>query len=397
MRIDWEDIRAREFPVARRWAYLDHAAVAPLPRRSGDVLRAWTESQEQDGVIPWPDWEQKLEGIRDRAAALLGADRDEIAFVSSTTQGIGLVAEGFPWREGDSVVVPAEEYPSNIYPWMNLASRGVSVRLVPGRDGRIWPEDLIAAMDQSTRVLAISHVEFASGFRNDLDLLADLCHTKGMALFVDAIQGLGPLPYDVRRTPIDFLAADGHKWLLGPEGAGLLYVRRDWIERLRPLGVGWHSVVGSYNSPEIEFRLKPSAQRWEGGSFNMPGIQALGASMNLLLEISPAAVSARILERAAAVRELATRAGWRVTGSNRPEDLSGIVALEHDEVPAHEAARDLRHRGIAVCARRGKLRISPHVYNNDDDLDRLFQGLCACPRDLGQGAGGPPARAGATS
>ena len=228
----WDELRVTEFPVARRWAYLDHAAVAPLPRRSGDALRAWTLEQEENGVVNWPAWEDKLEAIRDRIASLLNADRDEIAFVNSTTQGIGLIAEGFPWRDGDSVVIPAEEYPSNIYPWMNLAGRGVSVRLVPSRAGRIWPEDLIEAMDQTTRVLAISHVEFASGFRNDLDRLVEICRVRGVALCVDAIQGLGPLAIDVRRTPIDFLAADGHKWLLGPEGAGLLYVRRDWIDRL---------------------------------------------------------------------------------------------------------------------------------------------------------------------
>ena len=255
----WDELRATEFPVARRWAYLDHAAVAPLPRRSGDALRAWTLEQEENGVVSWPAWAENVEVVRDRVARLLNADRDEIAFVSSTTQGIGLIAEGFPWRDGDSVVIPAEEYPSNIYPWMNLAARGVSVRLVPSRDGRIWPEDLIEAMDPSTRVLAISHVEFASGFRNDLDRLVELCRSRGVALCVDAIQGLGPLTIDVRRTPIDFLAADGHKWLLGPEGAGLLYVRRDWIDRLRPIGVGWHSVVGSYNSPGD--RVPAQAQR----------------------------------------------------------------------------------------------------------------------------------------
>jgi selenocysteine lyase/cysteine desulfurase len=219
-----------------------------------------------------------------------------------------------------------------------------------------------------------------------------------VALFVDAIQGLGPLRIDVERTPIDFLAADGHKWLLGPEGAGLLYVRRYWIDRLRPLGVGWHSVVGSYNSPEIDFRLKPSAQRWEGGSFNMPGLQALGASVNLLLELGPDAVSSRILDRAQAVRELAARAGWRVTGSKQPEDHSGIVAVEHDDVPSHEAARALKHMGIAVCARRGKLRVSPHVYNHEGDLERLREGLLGCRHiaDLGSArseraaAGGSP-------
>ena len=257
--MDWEALRRSEFPVAERWAYFDHAAVAPLPRRSGDVLRAWADEQERNGVVHWPDWERKLEATRGRIARLLNAEADEIAFVGSTTQGIGLVAEGFPWRVGDSVVTAAEEYPSNIYPWMNLASRGVGLRTVPSREGRVWVEDLAAAIDRTTRVLTISHVEFASGFRNDLDALAGLCRERGIALFVDAIQGLGPLTIDVKRTPIDFLAADGHKWLLGPEGAGLLFVRREWIERLRPLGVGWHSVVGVVQ--RARDRLHPQAER----------------------------------------------------------------------------------------------------------------------------------------
>jgi selenocysteine lyase/cysteine desulfurase len=378
----WDQLRQTEFPVAQRWAYLDHAGVAPLPRRSGDALRRWTADQVANGVVNWPAWAEEVETIRQLAASLLNAGGDEIAFVGSTTQGIGLVAEGFPWRDGDSVVIPAEEYPSNIYPWMNLADRGVSVRLVPTRAGRIWPEDLVEAMDHTTRVLAISHVEFASGFRNDLDVLVEICKSRGIALCVDAIQGFGALPIDVRRTPIDFLAADGHKWLLSPEGAGLLYVRRDWINRLRATGVGWHSVVGSYNAPEIEFRLKPGAERWEGGSFNMAGLQALGASLGLLREIGMDLVSRRVLDRASAARELAARADWRVTGWLRLEDCAGIVALEHDLVPAEQAAHALRERGIAVCARRGKLRISPHIYNNNDDLERLFDALVDCRRHV---------------
>jgi selenocysteine lyase/cysteine desulfurase len=373
--MDWNALRRAEFPVTEHWAYFDHAAVAPLPRRSGAILRAWADDQEQNGVVHWPNWERRLETLRAGAARLINAHPDEIAFVGSTTQGIGLVAEGFPWRVGDSVVTAAEEYPSNIYPWMNLASRGVSLRTVPSRDGRIWVEDLAEAIDASTQVLTISHVEFASGFRNDLDALADLCRERGVALFVDAIQGLGPLVLDVQRTPIDFLAADGHKWLLGPEGAGLLYVRREWIERLRPLGVGWHSVVGSYNSPENDFRLKPNAQRWEGGSFNMPGLQALGASLSLFLEIGPEVVSDRILDRAAAVRALAGASGWSVVGSTRPGDLSGIVALERPGVDPNAVVRALRARGVAIACRRGKLRISPHVYNDEEDLGRLAEGL----------------------
>jgi selenocysteine lyase/cysteine desulfurase len=373
--LDWDALREAEFPVAERWAYFDHAAVSPLPRRSGHTLRAWSLDQEQNGVVHWSDWEKKLRKVRSDVARLINAHPDEIAFVNSTTQGIGLVAEGFPWREGESVVTAADEYPSNVYPWMNLASRGVSVRLVKSREGRIWIRDLIGAIDRTTRVLTISHVEFATGFRNDLDALGEYCRAHHVAFFVDAIQGLGPLPIDVERTPIDFLAADGHKWLLGPEGAGFLYVRREWIERLRPLGVGSHSVTGSYNSPALEFRLKPTAERWEGGSFNMPGLQAFGASVSLLHEVGLDRVSARILDRAEAVRAVARSAGWTIAGSQRPADLSGIVALERPGTDPNEAARRLRERSVAAACRRGRLRISPHMYNNDDDLARLEEAL----------------------
>jgi cysteine desulfurase/selenocysteine lyase len=369
--VDWDALRHSEFPVVEHWAYFDHAAVSPLPRRAGDALRAWADDMERNGVVHWPSWERALEAARRDLARLIGADADEIAFVNSTTQGIGIVAEGFPWRDGDNVVTAADEYPSNLYPWMNLESRGVALRMVPSRDGRIEIGDLAAAMDDRTRLLTISHVEFATGFRNDLDALAELCHGRGVALFVDAIQGLGPFVYDVRRTPIDFLAADGHKWLLGPEGAGLLYVRRDWIERLRPVGVGWHSVTTSYNDPANTFQLKASAQRWEGGSFAMPGLQAFGASVRMFLEIGPAAISARILDRAEAVREIARRAGWSVHGSDRPEDRSSIIALERPNRDPIAIARAGRERGVAVSCRRGRLRISPHIYNNQDDLDRL--------------------------
>jgi cysteine desulfurase / selenocysteine lyase len=376
--IDWDAVRDAEFPVARRWAYFDHAAVAPLPRRSGDVLRAWTADQENNGVLAWADNERRLEAIRDRAAALVNAHRDEIAFINSTTHGIGLIAEGFPWREGDTVVTAADEYPSNLYPWMNLESRGVGLRQVPSRDGRIWLEDLDAAIDRSTRMLAISHVEFATGFRNDLDSLADLCRARGVALFVDAIQGLGPFQIDVQRTPIDFLAADGHKWLLGPESSGLLYIRRDWIDRLRPIGVGWHSVVTSYNAPAAEFRLKPSAQRWEGGSFNMAGLLTFGASLDLFFEWGLDVVARRIADRAEAVRELSASAGWTIHGSPRPADRSAIVVLEREGVdPAASAVALRRDHGVVAACRRGRLRISPHVYNDGSDMERLRAGLSA--------------------
>ena len=374
--MDWQALRRSEFPVAEHWAYFDHAAVAPLPRRAGETLRLWVADQEQNGVVHWPSWGHKVEVARANVARLINAHIDEIAFICNTTQGIGLIAEGYPWKPGDSVVTAAEEYPSNLYPWMNLADRGVTLRTVPTRgDGRIWIDDLAAAIDSTTRVLTISHVEFASGFRNDLDALAELCQERGIALFVDAIQGLGPLTIDVKKTPIDFLAADGHKWLLGPEGAGLLYIRREWIERLRPIGVGWKSVVSSYNAPGIDFTLKPNAQRWEGGTFAMAPLQAFARSIELFLEIGPQVVSERILDRAEAVRELARSAGWTVHGSTHPQDVAGIVALEKPGVDPDAFALSLRGQRIALACRRGRVRVSPHMYNDDDDLTRLSEAL----------------------
>jgi cysteine desulfurase/selenocysteine lyase len=372
---DWDALRAAEFPVAERWAYFDHAAVAPLPRRSARAIQAWAEDQSSRGCVRWGEWEQRTRETRRDVARLINSHPDEIAFVNSTTQGIGLVAEGFPWHEGDSVVTALEEYPSNLYPWMNLATRGVTTRLVPSRNGRVEADDLFAAMDETTRLLTISHVEFASGFRNDLDDLAARCHERGVAFFVDAIQGLGPFVYDVARTPIDFLAADGHKWLLGPEGAGFLYVRKDWFDRLRTLGVGSRSVVGSYNSPEPEFTLKPTGERWEGGAYNMPGLQGFGESVKIFLEAGPANVSNRILDRAEAVREIARSTGWTIYGSSRPADLSGIVSLQKPGADSDLLVRRMRDGGVVASCRRGRLRISPHVYNNHEDMLRLREYL----------------------
>ncbi|WP_165064103.1 aminotransferase class V-fold PLP-dependent enzyme [Paludisphaera rhizosphaerae] len=375
MATDWGAIREAEFPIAREWAYFDHAAVAPIPRSAAEAVRRWAENQAANGAVHWGEWGDRIERLRRDLAAWIEADVDEIAFAANTTHGIGLVAEGFPWQSGDNVVLPAEEYPSNVYPWMNLADRGVETRLVPSKGDRILLDDLRDAIDDRTRILAISHVEFASGFRNDLDAIGELCRSRGVAFFVDAIQGLGPLELDVRRTPVDFAAADSHKWLLGPEGAGFLYVRREWIDRLRPLGVGWHSVTGSFSAPGLDFTLKPNAQRWEGGSCNMPGLQGFAASMRLLSEIGRSEVSERLLDRAEAVRRAVVEAGWRVAGSPRTEERSAIVVAECDGVDPNSAVSLLRERKVVASCRRGRMRLSPHIYTDGDDLGRLRDAL----------------------
>jgi selenocysteine lyase/cysteine desulfurase len=370
--MNWQTFRA-EFPVVAHWAFLDHAAVAPLSQRARQALVDYADDLAQNGTANYSKWLRRLEEVRKLFGQLLHADPLDIAFVKNTSEGVGLVAEGFPWQAGDNVVTSADEYPANVYPWLNLADRGVEVRRVPAREGRVVLDDLAAALDCRTRLITLSFVEYATGFRNDLDAVGMLCRERGILLFVDAIQGLGVFPLDVSRTPIDFLAADGHKWLLGPEGAGILYIRREQIERLRPIGVGWNSVVGAWDFGKIHFHLKPHAGRYESGSPNIGGISALGASLELLLQTGIENLAARILELTDHLVEGARRRGLDAFSSRKPGEASGIVSFQPKEGrnPA-DVVRRCRAQGVIINHRGGRLRVSPHAYNTVKEIDRLL-------------------------
>jgi selenocysteine lyase/cysteine desulfurase len=373
--MDWTSLR-EQFPVTRRWAFFDHAAVAPLSGPAQRALVEWAADMADNGDVHESSWFRRVNEVRGLAGRLLNADPLDVAFVKNTSEGVGIVAEGFPWRPGDNVVTAAEEYPANLYPWMNLASRGVELRTVPSRGSRLLLDDIRAALDSRTRVLSLSWVEYASGFRNDLGALGELCRQRGIFFFVDAIQGLGVLPLDVRKTPIDGLAADGHKWLLAPEGAAAFYLRREWVERLHAVGVGWNSVVGARDFSKIDFTLKPHAGRWESGSLNVGGIHALGASLELLLSLGVDAVAGQILALADVLCERARAAGIEVFSSREPGERSGIVSL----VPPpgkdpHALKKRCRDEGIVINLRAGRLRVSPHCYNTPDEIDRLLRAL----------------------
>ena len=371
---DWAEFR-RQMPVARRWAYFDHAAVAPLSGPAGRALARWAEDAVLMGSADYAAWKEGVEETRRRAARLIAAQSEEIALVPNTTAGINLVAEGFPWQPGDNVVVPDNEFPTNLYPWMNLAARGVETRRVPAEEGRMPAERLAAACDARTRIVSASWVSYSSGWRQELGLLAEMVHQRGALLFLDAIQGLGAFPLDVRRTPVDFLAADGHKWLLGPEGAGIFYIRREHLDRLRPVGVGWHSVVHSSDFSRIELALRQTAARYEGGSWNMAGTLALGASLGLIERLGPEAISRRILE----VTDLACRRleeiGAVVRSDRREPHSSGIVLFELPGCDPVAARKACLERQVALSCRGGGLRISPHAYNDASDVDRLIEAL----------------------
>lgn len=375
---DWQQFRDL-MPVSRKWAYFDHAAVAPLPSPASAAVSDWLRGATEEGDTVWPNWARQVEEIRATAAKMIAADPREIAFVPNTTTGISLVAEGFPWQEGDNVVMPANEFPSNVYPWLNLESRGVETRRLDVTDGRFSIDNLLALCDSRTRIISVSWVGYSSGWKVDLDELVERAHERDILVFLDAIQGLGVFPLDVQSTPVDFLAADGHKWMLGPEGAGIFFVRQEHLELLRPLGLGWNSVVHANDFSHIELAVRPEAARYEGGTQNMVGVLGLGGSLNLLTEFGVSSAKSHVADRILEVTDLAVErlnsAGAQVVSHRDRQHRSGIVTFEVPGKDPMQVRGRCLESGVVLSCRGGRLRISPHAYNNDDDTERLIAAL----------------------
>jgi len=372
----WEQFRD-EMPIVDRWAYFDHAAVAPMSGAAQQAMTEFARDMAENGEAHWSQWRKRVEHLRRLGSKLLGCDSGEIAVVRNTTEGINLVSEGFPWRAGDNVVTLDAEFPSNRFPWLMLADRGVETRQVATDNERIDVDRIAQSCDARTRLISVSWVGYATGWRNDLDDLVAMAHQRGAYLFVDAIQGLSAFPLDVGSTPIDFLAADGHKWMLGPEGAGLFYMRAEHTQLLRPMGVGWNSVqnAGDYASRGME--LKQSAARYEGGSYNLAGIAGLAASLDRLLEFGVENIADRIVQVTDELCERLTTMGAEVASCRESQRSSGIVAFTLPHGSPQELKRQCLEQGVVINCRAGRLRVSPHVYNNLADIEKLFDALTA--------------------
>jgi cysteine desulfurase/selenocysteine lyase len=364
----------REFPVTGTYLYLDHAGISPLPLRVKGAIEAFLAESVQAAAFHYSAWAQQVAAVRRSCAQLLHARPEEIAFVRSTSHGLSLVAGGLDWRPGDRVLVYEREFPSNLYPWLNLKRKGVEVVSLPFRDGRIRIDDIAGLIDSRTRLVAISSVQFTNGFAVDLGSLGHLCRSNKVLLCVDAIQSLGVLPMDVQTFNIDFLSADAHKWLLGPEGIGIFFCRKELAERIEPALVGWKSVQNELAFEKPDLRFKTDALRFEEGSLNIMGIVGLGAALELLFEVGIERIAERVLGLGdTIIREAETR-GFTVLTPKEKTARGGNITFTgpFDAIKTRDA---LREQGIMVNVRAGGLRVSPHFYNTADELGRFFEAL----------------------
>lgn len=365
----------RLFPVRRNYVYLNHAAVSPLSKRVTAGLRQQVDEQEEYGGGAEHLWERRAEEARKEAARLLGARKSEIAFVKNTTEGLNLFARGITWKSGDNVVLPRVEFPANVYPWLGLKDEGVRLKFVAEHEGRIRLEDIERAIDRRTRVVAISFVEFQSGFRNDLAALGKLCRSRGVYLVVDGIQGVGALRINLRKCMVDALSCGGHKWLLAPQGTGLFYCSSRVLEELRHPMPGWMSVVGWTNYYEFDYRLSPTSRRYESAQKNFLGITGLLESLKLINELGIRDIENRIIALTDRLCLRLESRGMSVFSPRGKGEKSGIVSFSPGEHPAEEVCEHLLSQGFVTAARNGRIRVSPHYYNTFEEIDRLVRAL----------------------
>jgi selenocysteine lyase/cysteine desulfurase len=366
-----------QFPSLASGLYFNHAAIGPWPRCAAAAVREFAQENLQRGPAGYARWIRRENLLRDDLARLIGAASGaSIALLKNTTEGISTVAWGLDWRPGDNIVLPCSEFPSNRLPWLAQAAHGVEIREIDIRAAGDAETALLDAMDARTRLLTLSAVQWSDGFRLDLQRLGDACHARQVLFFVDAIQQVGALPIDVQACRIDFLAADAHKWLLGPEGIAPFYSSDRARGQLTLRQQGWHMFDDPWNFQRDDWTPANSARRFEAGSPNSTGQAALHASVGLLLEHGMERVGARVLRNTEfLLAGLTQLKGVQLVSHSEPARRSGIVSFRCDSVQARELYRKLAALGTTCAVREGAVRLSPHFYQDEQQLETFMDQL----------------------
>jgi len=365
------------FPVTERAVYLNHAAVSAPPEPTIYAIQSQLVDVSENGSVNFRQWLAVKERARRLVAGMLGARAEQVAFVRNTSDGLSTVANGLDWRPGDNLVTFRHEFPSNVYPWLRLKETlGVEVRVSEERDGRLDLDELTKLIDGRTRIVAISQVQFASGFRADLERVGRVARAHDALLVVDVIQSLGVIPIDVEAEFVDVAAAACHKWLLTPEGVGLLYLSDRARERIQPTLVGWTSVPNPDDYTNFEQGWNQGTLAWETGTAPISLIHGLEASLKLLNEVGVASIQAYLETLTDQLSEGLRRLDYEIVSSRRPGEKSQIVCIRHKGgLSPMELYALLRKRNIVTAPRGDRLRISPHFYNSFAEIEDLLKTL----------------------
>jgi cysteine desulfurase/selenocysteine lyase len=370
---DIAELRRTEFPWTRETTYLNHASVGPLPERTRVSLEEFNRKRAAPFQLPDRELMATMATSRRLAAELIGADPHEIALTINTGFGLSLAAQALPLQAGDTVLASDKEFPANVYPWMLLKDRGVTLELVR-TTAEGWPDEnrlLERLRDPKVRVLAVSLVQFSNGYTVDLARISAAARESGTYLVVDGIQGVGQLPVNVRETPVDLLACGAQKWLLSPWGSGFVYVRQELIRELQPSVTGWMAFEGTDDFSRLtqySDRLRGDARRFELITLPYQDFAGMNASLGMLLELGIDRIGRHVRSLHQPVLAWAERAGARVSS---PTDSrgSGILCVAPHNVG--ESFRALKAAHIVCSLREGAIRLSPHAYNTQEEMERV--------------------------
>ena len=369
-----ENLRQREFPICARKIYCAHAADSPLPRRVAEgmrdsIERASVDSRNYDGEL------ERIEETRTLVARLLGCDRDEIAFTGPTASGLNTVANGLDWKPGDEVVCYLDDYPANVYPWLALERYGVKPVLIEtARIGEITPEVVGRALTKRTRLVALASANYCSGYRIDLEAIGALCAERDVLFSVDAIQTMGVFPVPLKN--VDFASAGAQKWILGPSGAGILFVKKSRHDVLRPATIGGWNVVSPNFISQREVKFETGGRKFEPGAYTHTVLAGLKAAVELLLEAGPDEATRRIDALTQMLRDRIGPAGFEFLSPMEEKNRCGILTFLHPQVPSAALWDSLTKKDVVVSLRhdradRAWLRVSPHFYNTETEMERM--------------------------
>jgi len=378
---DVQEMRQLFFPITRHSIYLNHAANGPLPGPVARTLHTYVDDTSNFGNINFARWSEYERGAHRRLASLIHVRPDQVALIASTGEGLMNIASGLRWQPGDTIISAECEFPSNIYPWLNLQEQGVQVHLVAMRNNRIAVEDVLASISERTRLVSLGLVEFSTGFRSDIATIARYCHERGIICGIDAIQALGALDIDVQELGIDYLAAAAHKWLLGPQTTGILYISDALLAQMHVPRRGWFSVETPFDFFNYEQPLKAGAARFEHSSPNRLPIVGLDAALGIFESIDGGmqAVEQRILGLTGHAIAGLERLGYPVVSPRGEGERSGIVCFnvypDRQDISPQQLVDELASRNIRVAARGNVVRISPHFYNTLEEINTLLNAL----------------------